>query len=390
MKSHLNTSHRQFSLPAVKILYQGLLRSPASWARVGRGYLKYLARSGTPVAALAMRGFRYDRDFPLPERLQEISLAEARALPAPEVGLGFLHPPHLDRLLGKRQANLFVWESDRVPAAWIERFRRGCELVLVPSRFTCAALIRSGLPAHQAAVVPYGHDREDLERAPAAAALPGIPRPFTFLAVASPHWRKGIRELLQAYRLAFRREDPALLRVKTTYDPGRSKRRSPFEIPSWQEALDAAGLSRPEAPRVEIQLGTLGDAAAFERLREADVAVQPSWGESFGLAILEALAAGVPVLATGWGGHLDFFPNSEDLLPYRLVEAGGALYEAAPGAQAAVPDVEALARRLRWHFEHPEASRALGEAGRKKVAHLTWERAAQELLSTLRDRFGIE
>lgn len=369
---------------------------------MGRGYLKAILSLGAPVAAISPRGFLHDPSFPLPEGLAEVSLAGARAAPPPEVGLGFLHPPRLGRLIGKRKGNLFVWESDLLPPGWAGMLDRGADVVVVPSAFTRDALVASGFPAGKAVVVPYGYDEEALVAVLRAAAqggsaegssgsgaaaqgasaegASGMHRPFTFLAVVSPHRRKGVRELLAAYRLAFKAADDVLLRVKSTYDPAATRRRFPFEIGSWQEALREHGLTDPGAPRVELDLRILDDAAAMTLYREADLLVAPSWGESFGLAILEAMASGKPVIATGWGGHMGFFPPGPDALPYRFAEAGDALYEPAPGAHVAIPHVDALAGRMRWHREHPGESRASGAGNVRRVEGLTWRNGARELL----------
>lgn len=352
---------------------------------MGRGYLKALAGLGVPFRAVATRGFRHDPGFPLPAGIDEISLERARRLPRPRIGLGFLHPPRVHRLLGERRVNLFVWESDRVPPAWVEALARGTDLTVVPSTFARDALLASGFPAEKLATAPYGHDPTPPEAAPAAAGAgkDRRRRPFTFLAVLAPHFRKGVTELLRAHRQAFTAADDVLLRLKTTYDPAASRRRFSFEIPSWREALADAGLDEPAAPAVERIVDTRDDGAMAELLADADVAVQPSWGEAFGLAMLEAMAAGLPLVATGWGGHLDYAPAGEDLLPCRLEEGGGALYEPTPGARVAVPRIDALAARMRWHFENPERSRERGEGNRRAVRHLTWENAARELLRLL-------
>ena len=77
---------------------------------------------------------------------------------------------------------------------------------------------------------------------------------------------------------------------------------------------------------------------------------------------------------------MEFFPGGADVLPYRLQDDGRGLYEPVPGARVAVPDVEALAGRLRWHREHAEESRRMGEAAREAVAGLTWLHGAKRLL----------
>lgn len=367
-----------------RVLYQGLLRSPASWARVGRGYVKALLELGVDLAVVSARGFGFAPDFSVPPA-PELTPDEAQREGAP-IGVGFLHPPLLDRLIGEFKANLFVCEAERVPKAWVEGFARKLDLVLAPSRFTLEALVRSGLPPEQVACVPYGHGLSAAVLAPEAERHQQ--RPFTFLAVVNPHHRKGVRELLRAYGAAFTRRDDVRLRVKSTYDPAASRRRQPFEMGPWSEVLAEAGLGVPGAPRCDVEIGTLSDDEVAALYGTVDVCVQPSWGESFGLAILDALAAGRPALVTGWGGHMDFVPPGPDVLPYILKEAGDSLYERCDGASAAIVDIDALGSRMRWHYENPDASRRGGLEAQRAVAHLTWANAARQLLETLEARAG--
>ena len=70
---------------------------------------------------------------------------------------------------------------------------------------------------------------------------------------------------------------------------------------------------------VELVIETIpSDSGALGVFERADVVIQPSWGESFGLAILEGMACGKPVITTGWSGHLDFVPEGEDRIPFEL------------------------------------------------------------------------
>ena len=362
------------------ILYQGLLRSPASWARVGRGYLAGLRQLGHPVSAVQVRGFRYDPSFPIPEGIDEISPESARAMPEPDIGLGFVHPPHLDRLVGNLRTNFFVWESDRIPRPWVSHLTGRAHLVIVPSAFSRHALETSGYPRDRIVLAPYGHD---VSPGPSHRSQRSNGRPFCFLAVMSPHHRKGVVELLKAYARAFSSHDDVVLTIKTTYDPGAAKRRFPFEILSWASALRDAGLLESNAPRYRLEIATLSDDETLALYRESDVYVNPSWGEAFGLAILEAMASGLPVIATAWSGHLDFCLPGEDLVPYELTRNPEALYEPHTDGQLAIPNIEALSSRMRWHFDHRDASRTLGERCRAAAASMPWKQAAETLLTRL-------
>lgn len=373
---------------APTILYQGLLRSAASWARVGRGYVGALLERGVEVPVVAPRGFGHDPSFLLPRGVCEWSPAEAKERGC-AVGIGFLHPPHLTRLVGEYRINLFVWEADRVPADWVACLGE-VDRVLVPSRFTADALVRSGFAREHVGIVPYGHDgavRQDEtpqgRRGVVSRTVPQGGGPFRILSVMSPHRRKGVGQLLDAYRGAFSAADDVVLHIKTTYDPAARSRKFPFEIAGWEAALEAGGLRGRGAPRVELDLATLSDADTRSLYDRADLCVQPSWGESFGLAILEAAAVGRPVVTTGWSAPLEFLPAGEDLVPCRMAEAGDALYEWVPGARVAIPEVDALVARLRWHYDNREASRRLGERLRRAVTGLTWSAAAERLLGEL-------
>ena len=360
------------------ILYQGLLASPASWAYVGRGLLTALIELGADVKAISARGFRFDPSFRLPEGLQVVSVRDAHCAATPDVGLGFFHPPNLDRMLGHKKFNLFSWEADRVPPEWINPMREGADFILVPSKFTRQSLVDSGLETERVVVLAHGFDPRFVDQ-----RRPLEDGHVRFLSVAAPHWRKGVRELCQAYRAAFTCQDNVLLHIKTTYDPVHSRRTFPFEISSWNDLLVESGLLDPLAPRVKLDVETLSDACQMEIYRQAHVYVAPTWGESFGLAILEALAHGVPVIATEWSGHVEHFCDGVDWLPYDLRPGENVLYADAPGAHVAIPDVPTLAARMRWHYEFRTASKEMGRRGQAAVSHLTWQNAARQCMQII-------
>jgi glycosyltransferase involved in cell wall biosynthesis len=88
--------------------------------------------------------------------------------------------------------------------------------------------------------------------------------------------------------------------------------------------------------------------------------VVPSRQEAFGVAALEAMAAGKPVLATRVGG-----------LPEFVVGAANKLVE---------PSIDGLKQGLSEWLECDEAPGLLGTQNRALAANYTWERTAEEYL----------
>jgi glycosyltransferase involved in cell wall biosynthesis len=80
-------------------------------------------------------------------------------------------------------------------------------------------------------------------------------------------------------------------------------------------------------------------------LRSADAVVCVPWYEPFGIVPLEAMACGVPVVASAVGGQID------------------SVVHGVTGVHVPPRDPVALARATRALLDHPERRAALGRAG---------------------------
>ncbi len=97
-------------------------------------------------------------------------------------------------------------------------------------------------------------------------------------------------------------------------------------------------------------------------LRSADVVVSVPWYEPFGMVPLEAMACGVPVVASAVGGHLD------------------TVLDGRTGALVPPRDPAALAQRLRELLADPARLVALGSAAATRVrSRYGWDRIAAEM-----------
>jgi glycosyltransferase involved in cell wall biosynthesis len=126
----------------------------------------------------------------------------------------------------------------------------------------------------------------------------------------------------------------------------------------WRVKRDAENMQA--RARIDF-LGFVDHARAPELLRQHDVYCLPSFGEPYGMTILEAMSCGRPVVASNAGG-----------VPYLLPREGGRL--------VAVGDAPALAAALIEVAGDPELQAAMGKANRKRVEEtFAWPLVAREL-----------
>jgi len=103
----------------------------------------------------------------------------------------------------------------------------------------------------------------------------------------------------------------------------------------------------------------------------ADVFVLPSWGEPWGLVVNEAMACGLPVIATDQVGA------SIDLIR-----------EGVNGHVVPARDAAALARALRRVLADPERAAEMGRQSARLIAPVTFDAVAEGILSAIRCAVG--
>ena len=158
----------------------------------------------------------------------------------------------------------------RLHLAKYEHAARTCDLVFVNSRYTAADVVeRLGVPDHRIRVAYPGIDARFRPDGPREQ----LRRPYA-LTVATLEPRKNLDMLLAAHRLLA--PDLALAVAGGA---------------GWGHRPDVSG------ERV-IRLGYVDDDRLARLYRGAQVFVYPSRFEGFGIPIVEAMASGVPVVAS--------------------------------------------------------------------------------------------
>jgi FkbM family methyltransferase len=277
------------------------------------------------------------------EHARQIAALTSRPLPptGPQIVISQHYPLLVPEPRGDAAFALFAWEESLVPQATIEAVEAGFTGVFVPTEFVAKALIDSGLsiavrttgqPPDLDAFYRLGQERR--------AAAPSGADVFTFLHVSSCFPRKGVDVLLAAYARAFRKADRVRLVIKGFPNPHN-------DVPEQIEKL------RQRDPDIAdiIMINEDRDAdAMLDLYRGADAMVLPTRGEGFNLPAAEAMAAGIPLIVTGYGGHVDFCTPAEA----RYIDFGFAAsrsHLAVPGSVWVEPDQADLAVALRELFD---------------------------------------
>lgn len=136
-------------------------------------------------------------------------------------------------------------------------------------------------------------------------------------------------------------------------------------LPGVRLIVIGDGPSRLQLERVLPEArftGFLGGDELARAMASLDVFVHPGESETFCQTVQEAMASGVPVVATGRGGPLDLVQNS----------VNGWLYR--PG------DLDDLRDRVRDLTGDDAKRRAFGERARQSVAGRGWDRLGDELI----------
>jgi glycosyltransferase involved in cell wall biosynthesis len=127
---------------------------------------------------------------------------------------------------------------------------------------------------------------------------------------------------------------------------------------------------RSDQPGKVCFLGWMSQADCAGHLARCDALVLPSMAECGGAVVLEAMAMEMPVIATAWGGPLDYLDSTCGI----LVE---------PSSKETFVDDLALA--LIRLATHPQDRRAMGKAGRLKVvSNFDWETKVDQMLEHYR------
>ena len=222
------------------------------------------------------------------------------------------------------------WSDKRI--ARESREAHSADLIYVASSFTKKSLVHAGIDEKRICVVPYGVGEPFTNRSDARRSIAG---PLRILFVGSLIQRKGL-----SYLLAATRKYPAKRLILTL---------------ATRDYEDSELLRDYKGDNLEIIRG-LPDRDLAHYMRQCDLFALPSLAEGFGHVILEAMACGLPVLATAHTCAADLVEDNVE------------------GFVVPVRSVEAIAERIDWALGNRTLLAEMGQNARIKALGHSWDR----------------
>lgn len=227
---------------------------------------------------------------------------------------------------------------------------RAAQRVISVSNAAAQFCHRLTIPSDKIVTVPNGVDIQAFSAAVDGSALRGRlqldsqPVVVTALRLAK---RKGTHLLLAAFAEVLKFEPEARLVIAGAGSEETNLRR----------LIQKLGIG----PRVHM-VGGISKQQVAELMAAGDVFVLPSSLEAFGLAALEAAAAGTPVICSNAGGIPEVFSHGENALLF------------SPGS------TQDMASAMLELIRDGEMRKALGARGRNTAQELTWEACADRTI----------
>ena len=277
----------------MKVRFCSPVKSHMGYAELGRILINQLVQAGIDVSV---------HEIPL-----QVSDADTGALGAQairllgagdsaDVNVVNMIPPLFAqyRLPGARNIGCSMFETDRLPEAWVEQCNQ-MDAMWVPAEWTRDMFIASGVR------VPVSVVGVDAPPTPVHAPVEG---PFRMLSIFQWTARKNPLALLRAYCAAFDGRTDTVLTLKAHWL--EDEQQSAVFVQRAVNYVLSRIRPRRALPRVEIATRFFSKQEIQQMHAETHAYVSLSHGEGWGLPAWEAALAGKPVIHTGWSAPNEF------------------------------------------------------------------------------------
>ena len=188
--------------------------------------------------------------------------------------------------------------------------------------------------------------------------------------------RGGVQYVLKAFGEEFKKGENVELLVKL----------NPSYINPANVNEEIKKLNLPEeGAKIMIMNSVTSPEKIAELCNESDCYVCATRAEAFDLGTAEAMACGLPIITTNYGGQIEHMDETcADFIDYDLVDVKGDIqYE---GIMQAVPDIKHLRTLMRKMFNNKKDTKNKGVNARKFISEkFTWDLTAKKAMNFLEE-----
>lgn len=347
----------------MNVTYVSACLDSSGYAEAARNHIAALDHVGVTVNVkpVSFEGYRSDLG-----RLGVLVQSLMNRNPDGRIQILHLTPQNYSAFTQPNKYNIgyCAWETDHLPKDWVPMINQLDE-VWVPSEHNKKVFIHSGvvIPVE---VMPHPLDVMATEEIVDDAVVANVNKnDFIFYSIFQWTERKNPVDLLKAYLTEFKREDPVALVLKT-YIVNPSNIQEANRIKETIQAVKSK-LYLKSYPKILLISSLLSRPQIAALHKQCDCYLSLHRCEGFGIPFAEAMLAGNPVLATGYGGQTDFM-TSQNHIDYVLTPTYGMPWPLYTGDMNwAQPDILDARRKMREFYNNRESAKTLGKLGQNEV-----------------------
>jgi len=351
----------------VPLIWAAPLYDPSGYADEARNFVLALAEAGEPFAVAPV--IWNAEAAVLPDETRR--LLETHTVPRDTAAIIFVSQstPPLNRPSPSALVSVArtMFETDGLLPGW-EQILNEMDRIWVPSEFNRESFASAGVDPRKIAVIPGCIDATPFAEPVDPWPVPGG-EDFKFLAVFDWTRHKGWDVLLEA----FAREFGDTSQVGLVLKVWSSNNYTLEDMYAQADAHLQRHLQKTlkDFPNIHLWQERIPSQDMPRLYKAVNAFVLATRGEGWCRPLMEAMATGLPTIATAWSGLVAFhnarvgYPVKYTLVP--VSQEGMREIPIYSGQRWAEPDIVSLQQRLRQVVQNPEAAQKKGETAQKSI-----------------------